>query len=371
MKKHIHIVSFDVPFPANYGGVIDVFFKIKELSEKGILIHLHCFEYGRQSSLELEDLCLSVDYYKRDVSKKHFFKSLPYIVSSRTSEELVLKLLQDEYPILLEGLHTCQLLTDPRLQNRKIAVRTHNIEHEYYQHLAHVETSFLKKYYLYNEAGKLKKYEEVLKNASQLIAISKNDERYFANNFPKVDFVPAFHPHKKVAIKGGKGEYALYHGNLSVAENVNAVKFLINNVFKDSPYPLKVAGLNPRNLLKTLIVDFPNIELIPNPTDEELFELINNAQLNISITFQATGLKLKLLNMLYNGRFCIANDKMLSGTALDELCIMANDADAIKRKIKELWKKPFTKRDIEYRIQKLSLLYNNGHNVEKLISLIV
>jgi hypothetical protein len=370
MKKHIHLVSFDVPFPANYGGVIDVFFKIKEMVAKGMHIHLHCFEYGRSRSEELENLCYSVNYYKRDISKKNFFKSMPYIVSSRFSEEMVNNLLQDDYPILLEGLHTCQLLSDPRLANRKISVRTHNIEHEYYQHLAHAETSFLKKYYLFNEAGKLKKYEEVLQNASQLIAISKNDERYFASNFSRVDFVPAFHPHKKVSIKGGKGEYALYHGNLSVAENFNAVKYLITNVFKDSKYPLKVAGLNPRAQLRTMIAACPNIELIANPTDEELFELINNAQLNVSITFQATGLKLKLLNMLYNGRFCIANDKMLSGTALDELCIVANDADAIKRKIKELWKRPFTKREIEYRTQKLSMLYNNGHNVEKLINLI-
>jgi hypothetical protein len=262
------------------------------------------------------------------------------------------------------------VLTEPKLAGRKIAVRTHNIEHEYYFNLAKAETVFFKKYYLYNEAGKLKKYEEVLSKASQLIAISKNDERYFANLFPKVDFVPAFHPHKKVSIKGGKGEYVLYHGNLSVSENFNAVNYLITNVFKDSPYPLKVAGLNPRAQLKTLIDTCPNIELIANPTDEELFELINNAQLNISITFQATGLKLKLLNMLYNGRFCIANDKMLSGTALDELCIVANEASAIKRKIKELWKRPFTKRDIDFRVQKLSMLYNNGQNVDKLINLI-
>lgn len=370
MNKHIHIVSFDVPFPANYGGVIDVFFKIRAMAQKGILIHLHCFEYGRQEAPELNEFCYSVDYYARDVSKKHFFKSLPYIVSSRTSEDLIQKLLKDDYPILLEGLHTCQILTDPRLKDRKITVRTHNIEHDYYLNLAKAETAFFKKYYFYNEAGKLKKYEEVLNNAYQLVAISKKDERYFAAHFPRVDFIPAFHPHKSVKITAGKGSYVLYHGNLSVAENVNAVKFLITNVFKDSPYPLKVAGLNPRNQLKSLIESCPNAELIANPTDEELFELIHHAQINISVTFQATGLKLKLLNTLYNGRFCLVNDQMLSGSALDELCIVANDAKSLKKKIKELWKKTFTKKDIEFRAQKLAVLYNNGHNVEKLINLI-
>ena len=32
MKRELHIVSFDIPLPANYGGVIDVFYKIKTSS---------------------------------------------------------------------------------------------------------------------------------------------------------------------------------------------------------------------------------------------------------------------------------------------------------------------------------------------------
>ena len=39
MEKHLHIISFDVPYPANYGGVIDVFYKLKALHAEGIKIH--------------------------------------------------------------------------------------------------------------------------------------------------------------------------------------------------------------------------------------------------------------------------------------------------------------------------------------------
>ena len=46
-NKRLHIVAFDVPFPANYGGAIDVFYKLKALHQLGIRITLHCFEYGR------------------------------------------------------------------------------------------------------------------------------------------------------------------------------------------------------------------------------------------------------------------------------------------------------------------------------------
>ena len=369
-EQHLHIVSFDIPFPANYGGVIDVFYKAEALAKKGIQVHLHCFEYNRDHSEELEKLFFSVHYYKRDISKKQLFKSIPYIVSSRFSEALVQNLLKDDYPILLEGLHTSGLLDEPRLNGRKRIVRTHNIEHEYYQNLAKVENDLFKKYYFYNESAKLKRYEKILEKSDLLLSISKNDEKYFSKHYKHVEFVPAFHPFKKVDSKLGKGEYVLYHGNLSVPENSNAAKFLVNNVFNDLDIPLKVAGLNPPAQLRNLFNNGKNIELIPNPDDDTLNELIKNAHINISVTAQRTGLKLKLLNTLYNGRFCLVNDKMLSGSKLDDLCVIANDQWKMKRAIKSLFKEEFTAEKIEDRKEKLGTVYNNGHNVEQLINLV-
>ena len=84
---HLHIVSFDIPYPANYGGVIDVFYKAKFLAEKGVKVHLHCFEYGRKHPKTLEKLFFKVHFYERDISKKQVFKSIPYVVSSRISEK--------------------------------------------------------------------------------------------------------------------------------------------------------------------------------------------------------------------------------------------------------------------------------------------
>jgi hypothetical protein len=371
--QHLHIISFDIPYPANYGGVIDVFYKAKALTEKGVKVHLHCFQYGKKPDPILDELFYEVHYYKRDVSKKHLFKSIPYIVSSRYSAELENRLAEDNYPILMEGLHTSALLENEALcKNRKMIVRPHNIEHEYYQNLAKVESDIFKKYYFYNESVKLRKYESILEKADLLLAISKNDEAYFSKLHSNVAFVPAFHPFKKVNSITGKGNYVLYHGNLSVAENTNAVKFLISHVFDDLDIPLKIAGLNPPKNLVNLINNGhgKDIELISNPDDETLDNLIRNAQINISVTAQQTGLKLKLLNTLYNGRHCLVNEKMLSGSELDELCIIANDHATMKRKIRNLFEQEFDEDIIEDRKQKLTSIYNNGHNVEYLIELI-
>ncbi len=368
--KHLHIISFNVPYPANYGGVIDVFYKAKALAGAGVKVHLHCFEYDRKRAPELEQLFHSVDYYKRNISKKYLFKRYPYIIETRNSARLVENLLKDDYPILMEGIHTSMLLLEKRLKNRKRLVRTHNIEHDYYTNLSRAETDPFKKYYFYTEAGKLKKFEKVLASADHLVAISQKDFQHFSKRFKNVSYIPAFHPHKKVESLTGQGSYVLYHGNLSVPENSDVVRFLLTEVFNDLNIPVIIAGLNPSRTLQNMAGELSNVKLVANPNDENLKNLIKQAHVNISITGQATGMKLKLLNALYNGRFCVVNDKMLSGNGLDVLCEVANDVRSIKKQIVRLMQREFTLEMKDSREATLTKLYNNGNNVARLIELI-
>jgi hypothetical protein len=162
MNNHLHIISFDVPYPANYGGVIDVFYKLKNLSKKGIGIYLHCFEYGRGKQPELLKYCEKVFYYKRNTSFLNHLNKLPFIIKSRMSEELIANLSLDNYPILFEGLHTCGILYNPKLKDRYKIYRESNIEHHYYQHLAKAEKSNWKKMYFLREAKKLAAFEKQL-----------------------------------------------------------------------------------------------------------------------------------------------------------------------------------------------------------------
>ncbi len=370
-ELHVHIISFDVPYPANYGGVIDVFYKAKALAEHGVKVHLHCFEYGRKKVPELEIFFHEVHYYKRDISKKHLFKSNPYIIETRISEHLISNLLKDDYPIIMEGLHTTGLLLEKRLKRRRLIVRTHNIEHEYYSNLSRAEVDLFKKYYFFNEAVKLKKYEKILTKADFILAISRTDYDYFSTRYRSVVYVPAFHPYTAVRSITGQGKYVLYHGNLSVPENINAVTTLLNEVFRCSKIPFKIAGLNPPRSLWRLVAEYPLVEMIANPSDDLLNDLIKNAHVNIFFTNQATGLKLKLLNALYNGRFVLTNDKMLSGSNVNKLCVLTNGIPEMKIQLTELMKKTFTAALKFERQAHLQTIYMNGDNVEKLIELIV
>ena len=367
---NIHIISFTIPYPANYGGVIDIFYKIKSLYKAGIKIHLHCFLYDRQQQPELEKYCSSVNYYPRPIRKKDFFSALPFIVKSRSDSELLNHLEQDNYPILIEGLHSSFFINELLKNPRNIIIRTHNIEHEYYRELAKSERKITNKIFFYSESFKLKKYQRILKSGIKIAAISPNDYLYFKNLNEQTQYIPAFHPYNTIQIKPGKGDYILYHGNLSVNENILAAKYIINNICPHIDFPFIISGLNPDKSIVKLAGKLKNVEIIPNPDDDKLNELIQNAHINLLITFQDTGIKLKLINALYNGRYCVTNAMMVENTGLENLCLIANNPKDIGLKINELLKKPFNEEDIQNREQTLLKNVNNEHNTQKLINLL-
>ncbi len=370
-EKHLHIVSFDIPYPPNYGGVIDVFYKIKTLHELGIKIHLHCIEYpGRERAEELNDYCEEVLYYPRKTGLIYALTPKPYIVSSRRSEEMISNLLKDSYPIIFEGLHSCFYIDDPRLKDRMKVYRESNIEHKYYYNLFKVDHDLKNKLYYLVASMKLRLYQKVLKNANLMLTVSQKDTDYLKRHFPgnTVLHLPSFHANSEVVAHYGKGFYALYHGNIEVPENEHAAKFLASEVFNDGEISLIIAGMNPRERLRKLLINKKNIQLIANPDDDQMLNLIREAHVNILVTFQATGLKLKLLNTLYNGRFCLVNNAMIEGTALEPLCVVANSAGELKDNLQQLFKREFGKEDLELRESILMSKYDNRTNGEILIS---
>lgn len=367
--KHLHIISFDVPYPANYGGVIDVYYKLKAFQEQGIKIHLHCYEYGRAESKHLNTICEKVYYYKRKMSKQQLFHSLPFVVVTRSSEELMNNLLKDKYPILFEGLHCCYHLSDKRLADRLKIVRTHNIEHDYYKNLEKVEKKIFKKLYFRMEARKLERFEKVLNNANYVAAISPADAKELSKRYSNVHHITAFHPNEKVAINGGKGDFCLYHGNLEVGENNEAALYLVNEIFSKITVPLVIAGRKPSTELTASVANHKHIQLKANISTEDIDKLIKQAHINVLPTFQATGIKLKLLAALFNGKYCVVNSPMVANTGLEHLCSVQDSATEMAEEIVRLFDTPFDVSQAESREAILTQSFSNTANIKKLISL--
>lgn len=371
MIKEVNIISFDVPYPANYGGVIDVYYKIKALYKAGIKVHLHCFEYGRKKADELLRYCETTTYYHRNISSKLLFNQLPYIVISRQNNELVKNLNKNEFPIICEGLHTTHIFEDDNWIGRNIIVRTHNIEHEYYKQLANVERNIFKKYYFLNESNKLFDYENKLKNANGLACISESDKSYFQKYHSNTRLINAFHGNEFVTSKVGKGNYILYHGNLSVAENHETAIYILEKLANHIDMKIVIAGAKPRSELKEKSKGIKNIELISNPNNEKMKELLENAHVHFLITKQSTGVKLKLLNSLHQGRHCVVNQEMITNSKLDEVChiIDSSNIESVVNLLNDLRNKEFTSDDKSIRSLFLEP-FNDDVSVIELVKMI-
>jgi hypothetical protein len=369
LSKSLHIITLNIPYPADYGGMIDSFHKIRSLNKLGISIHLHCFEYGRSHSHELESFCETVNYYPRRTSISNHFSFLPYNVFSRRYDQLLKNLSKDDSPILFDGLHTTYYLDHPALSGRKKIVRVHNIEHLYFKTLAEYEKNPIRKLYFLIEAEKLKHYEKIVNKADNLLSVSEIDQEYFEGKYHNSVLIPSFHPSDKVESLTGTGEYIIYHGDLSVNENIGVCEFLISEIFSKLPFQCIIAGKDPPERLKTKASKCKNITVIPNPDSESMLRLIKDAQINILLSKAVNGLKLKLLIALYSGRHCLVNDTMLKGTSLQTACHVGNSPETLIEKIQYLMKQSFTEEMTAER-EKVLLKYYNAYNANKLSELI-
>ena len=166
--------------------------------------------------------------------------------------------------------------------------------------------------------------------------------------------------------------------------------------------------MNPSKKLLRVAAPYPNIRVEANPDKHRMEELIREAQINTLITFQDTGLKLKLLNSLFAGRHILVNPLMLAGSGLEPycaqagkmtdkepeteplciianaqagkmtdkepetepLCIIANTPSEMVQACEQLMRRPFSKQAIQVRKETLFPTYSNQAQGERLFNLI-
>ncbi len=216
-------------------------------------------------------------------------------------------------------------------------MRAHNIEHDYYKALALAPGKISDRMFFALEAFKLRAYEKVLRHADLIAPLNHNEMSHFMAKFPTtpVHFTPVFFDETPSEVSGA-GNYVLSHGNLTVAENVKAAKWIIDNIAPAMPdTQFIIAGYRPPMMLSHAVLETPNVKLIGSPDNAEMANLIDNAKVHLLITFQATGVKLKLLNVLLRRGKVVANSLMVAGTGLETLCHIGNSPSEITKLIEQ------------------------------------
>lgn len=379
--KPLHVVTFQNPSPPDYGGVIDVYYKLKALHRTRVKVKLHTFVYGGRDDLApLGSVADCVTGYKRMTGLLGLSSRMPYIVKSRRNLQLLADLMADDDPILFEGLHCCAFLDHPSLAHRLKIVRAHNVEHDYYRGLARVESNPLKKYYFNREARLLQRFEaKVMPHADLILAISPADRDYFAKAYPDVPcrLMPCFYDDSGT---GGSSPldvpYILYHGNLSVSENINAACTILSSVAgkHDLPFKVVIAGKNPpRQLVKAAAVN-KSVLLLPNPSAEAMARLVAHADVNLLVTEQATGVKIKLLEALTKGKTVAVNRKMVEGSGLDGCCYVMPDVGDTKAQINDFLNRctadPSFLTDVNRRLTPLPDIYRPDTAIKPLMEIL-
>lgn len=368
-KKSLHIISFDNPFPPVYGGVVDVFYKIKALHELGTEIYLHCFVSKIPTEFpELEAITKKVFFYSASKNPLLFVSKIPFSVLSRDNKKLLKNLEEVRAPILFEGLKTTFLVAKNQLPDHIKILRLHNIEQDYFRGISRSETSFLRKTGYFFEGIKYKNYENTITKFDKVMALSHFENDYINQKFKNSVYIPVFHGNNEVLPLAGIGDFAFYHGDLHTADNKEVVRFLVS-VFKEIPdYKLKIASGSNEKFVKKLIAGIHNIEFIKLRDFSHLQVLLQKAHITISWSFQKSGTKLKLINSLFNSRYSIINENIIDDKVVSDLCIQVTDREQLIAKIKELKNSSFT--DYSKRNAVLKVYMNDSINARLINELI-
>lgn len=278
----------------------------------------------------------SVHFYPRRKPWQITDPGLPYIVSSRLDSTLVERISSGNTPIWFEGIHTTGVLNHlVGLGNRKIFLRSHNLEHRYYAELAaQTDNPFKKAYFLF-EQNRLRIYEEKLfPHFDTIFSISQLEQKEILGFNPNTEWLPAFVNYRaqkisRLPIPDPKDFRILFHGNFRIKENINAARTLVH-FFEKYAYPGCTLVLAGKDLNST---DFqsPGVELHPNP--EWMDSILDTIDLVLLPGIQESGVKIKLLESLAAGKRVICSPATATGSGLESELITYSTEEQLNQLI--------------------------------------
>ena len=361
-NKSLHIICFDNPYPPDFGGVIDVFYKVKALHSLGFTIYLHCYHDDRYVvSDELKAITSVVYLYKKNKNPLFVFSKFPLPVICRFHKDIIVNVKKHNAPILFEGLHSTMILQKANLTNKKY-LRLHNIESNFYAGMSMSETNLVKKILYYFVSKKYVEYQKIIPNFDYVFALSQHEYSEAQKMTTNCSYVPVFHGNGSNAILSEFGNYAFYHGDLRLSDNKRAAQFLID-VFASIPdYNLIIASSNGKQFVESNSKNVSNVKFVEIQDEKHLDELFANAHINVMLSFQEAGTKLKVINSLFKSRFCLINKSMVDDEKVLSLCETAETKQNFIDEILDLKSKPYNQN--ETRMKVLMEVLNNGTNAK-------
>ena len=319
MNKKLTILQITnrVPYPLNDGGNIATYNVTKYLNKLGhnvILASLNTKKHFQDSSV-LSNIA-KVYSINIDTTLSPFgmfiglFRSLPYNVSRFISEDfkfLLIKILTEQKPdiIHIEGIYLV-VYADiiKKHSSTPIILRSHNIEHEIWERTAQNEKNSLKKWYLKNLSGKIKKFElEKMHQFDAIMAITDKDADFYKYNHykGKIKTISAgvdlelYQPKELQYTKPS----ICFLGSMEWMPNIQGVEWYLEKVWPSLKklFPeltLHIAGKNMSTELKNRLIDGVTF----HGTIPDAAEFLNQHSIMIVPLLSGGGMRLKIVEAM-------------------------------------------------------------------------
>lgn len=335
-KYNLAILAPEAVYPANTGGRIVVFNKLKYLSKNGYNVTLFCIvdsdEEARIQDIEMAKLGIASHSYNRNTSKKrnllNAFK-YPYAVASRDNQQLkqdLLKLIkQDRLDIIdVESPQMAVNILNMDIIHKKginVVLNQHNIEYRAMRSIANTFHSFVKHFIFKYEASRLQKFEDEVYKSGLIDGytfVSLDDMRIFQdeNSHVKVPckvFSIGADDHGDVEHRNNRNVVIV--GKMSYQPNIEGVLWFYQSVWpivkKSCPdSKLYIVGKDPVESLTE--IDDKSV-VVTGTVDSVEPYYANSAVVAIPI-FSGGGVKTKLIEAASYGLPIITTPSGVLGT---------------------------------------------------------
>ncbi len=346
----ILVVCSDFPFPADHGGRVDTWGRIKVLSELGWKIHLVVCGKQRPSEADVNTVMAYVEQIKlcdRSSKLADLLHVIPMQAQSRN--ELRNVNLEGDYDyVLLEGDYVYPILNNPKIRHENVILRVHNDEAVYFKALARSTKNVLHKLYYHMESGKFAALQKkMLEKVDKYLFISNKEFESFQRKNPSAKslFLPP--PVNEDMFRAGtfQSKHVVFIGSLFMPNNREAIQWYLGHIhplmLKEPDYKFIVAG-NSRNQSLSWLEQYDLTNVILHDTPKSLDDIYNSGYLFVNPMQNGAGVKLKTIEAIQNGLPVISTSIGHEGTGLedDEHILVADKPEEFYRRIKLLFDNP-------------------------------
>lgn len=332
----ILMVTPYVPYPPSSGGQIRTFNLLKYLSQNNEITLVALYKNDEEKTYEphLEKYCKKIYLCKRPASPwqlnnvlKTIFSTSPFLVVRNFSSEaqtIINKLLTEEK---FDVIHAETFYVMPHIPhtNIPIVLVEQTIEYKVYKHFVNSLPFYLRMFAYFDiDIIKLKYWERFYwKKANEVVVVSGSDEKLIKREEPhlKTSIIPNCVGDEMIVAKLENKDLSnptiFFQGNFFWLQNVEAVNFIINNIFpllsREMPkVRVVIAGQNAKKLSVPASSKISIINIEPDNINM-VKKLFRDNTLFIAPIFGPGGTRLKILAAMGSGMPVISSVTGIEG----------------------------------------------------------